>query len=112
MQPAIPFLGLFLPTLALAQFTNQSAPFWLVVESHDKYAGTALGSCHEGAAIEGLCPGNTVNTSASYEFYHFNTSSFAQQPLNATSGEQGLITYELMGSNFNRESSCDRRRRE
>jgi hypothetical protein len=37
-------------------FSNQSAPFELIIKSHNSTLnGTALLSCHQGAAIEGLC---------------------------------------------------------
>ncbi|KAF2858553.1 hypothetical protein K470DRAFT_259732 [Piedraia hortae CBS 480.64] len=84
----------FLAALVTAQFNNQSANFFLVVDSKDdRWAGTALGTCHEGAAIESLCPGHLVNSSSSYQFFQFNTSDY--------SGDTGLLTYELHGANIN-----------
>lgn len=100
---------LALSTSALAQYTNQSSPFYLVISSEDsKYNGTALEECHEGAAIEGLCigvPVAQINAStAGYSTYTFNTSS---DEVVATSslGTPGYLVSELRGSNFNRKYS-------
>ncbi|KAK5113589.1 hypothetical protein LTR85_010818 [Meristemomyces frigidus] len=96
---------LALASTALAQYTNQSAPFYLVLLSKDgKYNGTALEACHEGAGIEGLCTGGLLNTTAGYSTFQFNTSSneFVQ---NATLGATGYLTYELRGGNFNESES-------
>ena len=39
-------------------YANQSAPFYLVLTSQNTTLnGSTLVSCHEGAAIEGLCIG-------------------------------------------------------
>ncbi|KZF26738.1 hypothetical protein L228DRAFT_17820 [Xylona heveae TC161] len=95
-----------LTSSAMAQFTNQSAPFYLVVISQNHTInGSALVACHEGAAIEGLCVGGSIATSSpggikGVSQYNFNGSSnpYIQ---NATLGETGLLTYVLRGGNFN-----------
>ncbi|KAK4546948.1 hypothetical protein LTR36_001680 [Oleoguttula mirabilis] len=94
---------LALAITTLAQYTNQSQPFYLVLVSHDEnYNGTVLGACHEGAGIEGLCTGGLLNATSGYSTFQFNTSSdeFVQ---NANLGEWGYLTYELRGGNFNGE---------
>ncbi|KAF2859046.1 hypothetical protein K470DRAFT_219902 [Piedraia hortae CBS 480.64] len=79
----------------IAQFDNQTANFFLVVDSpgNEEYDGTTFGGCHEGAAIEGLCPGNEMNATESYQFFQHNTSSY--------SVPSGILTYELHGADFN-----------
>lgn len=53
-----------------------SKPFYLVLESsNSKLDGTALESCHEGAAIESLCKGKPVAQSNP----QFSTYRFQQQ---------------------------------
>ncbi|KAK7185334.1 hypothetical protein DPSP01_011127 [Paraphaeosphaeria sporulosa] len=63
-----------LASSALAQYDQNSKPFRLFIKSDNAtWDGTTLGTCHQGAAIEGLCPtGNThANSSFSYDtFYH------------------------------------------
>lgn len=96
MQPN-PILSLLTLTLALtttaqAQYTNQSAPFNLILQSPDSSInGDSLASCHEGAAIESLCLASATGISA--VAYNFNTSAF--------SGDNGFLTYVLRGANFN-----------
>jgi hypothetical protein len=85
---------------ATAQFTNQSAPFNLILLSHNKTLnGSALGACHEGAAIEGLCLAGNPTPGTTYEQFQFNTSVPAST-YNATLGEPGYLTYLLRGGNF------------
>jgi len=85
-----------------AQFTNQSAPFNLVVLStNSTLNGTALAACHEGAAIEGLCRGGHISPGGvGYSEFQFNTSSLSV-PFNASLGQPGVLTYLLRGGNFN-----------
>ena len=86
---------------ATAQYTNQSAPFNLILLSqNDTLNGSALGACHEGAAIEGLCVSGPPTADAGYSQFQFNTSSTPFN-YNATIGETGYLTYELRGGNFN-----------
>ncbi|KAE8443307.1 hypothetical protein EG329_002023 [Mollisiaceae sp. DMI_Dod_QoI] len=81
-----------------AQYTNQSAPFYLVLQSQNStYNGSTLSACHEGAAIEGLCLGGSL-TSTSVQ-YTFNTSSDATP--DPVLGPAGSLNYELRGGNFN-----------
>jgi len=75
---------------AQSPYSNQSAPFYLkVVSSNATLNGASFISCHEGAAIEGLClsdyPGDT---------YYLNTSTIAGQE------SSGLLVWNLVGSNF------------
>lgn len=92
---------LALGTSTVAQYTNQSAPFYLVLHSKDeKYNGTALSPCHEGAAIEALCIGGVLNSTSNSATYQFNTSS-AEYVENASLGATGYLTYELEGANSN-----------
>ncbi|RDW82603.1 hypothetical protein BP6252_03715 [Coleophoma cylindrospora] len=88
---------------ALAQYTNQTAPFNLVVLSkNETYNGTTLLACHEGAGIEGLCLTSTLTgTGLTGSTFNFNTSTYGQYNLNPAIGEQGYLTYLLRGGNFN-----------
>lgn len=84
---------LALATTGLAQNDVQSHPFQLVVHSHHhKHNGTALGACHEGAGIEGLCLGGGST-------FHFNTSK-NEEATNEFAGKTGVLTYSLVGGNF------------
>jgi hypothetical protein len=75
-----------------AQFTNQSAPFHLILHSDNKtYNNLALFPCHEGAGIEALCPGPFAPSSS---VFRFNTSS-NEIKSNSSLGEQGLLTWDL-----------------
>jgi len=76
-----------------SSWSKQSVPFNLVLKSHNATLdGTYLGACHEGAAIEGLCPYG--KTPRPYEQFYFNTSMYR----NSTSDDfqtQGLLTWNL-----------------
>lgn len=86
-------------TTSLAQEYNQSADFSLLVSAPgSQWDGTTFEACHEGAAIEALCAGATLNTSDSFQLFQFNYTS--AQPINATAGLSGYLTYELHGGNF------------
>jgi hypothetical protein len=75
---------------AAAQYTNQSAPFNLVLcSSNATLNGALLGACHEGAAIEGLCPSIGGNASASYNQFTFNYTS--EQTPDPILGITGLL---------------------
>jgi hypothetical protein len=88
-------LAITASTVVTAQYTNQSAPFKLVLHSSNvTYDGACLSPCHEGAAVEALCPSGPAST------YTFNTSSNSVS-YNASIGETGYLTYELSGGNFN-----------
>ena len=87
-----PFLALAASSVS-AQFLNQTAPFNLVLlSSNSTINGSALGACHEGAAIEGLCLGFASPFTLNY------TASTNPTP---TIGTYGYLTYELRGGNFN-----------
>ncbi|KAN0092158.1 hypothetical protein V8E51_018005 [Hyaloscypha variabilis] len=83
---------------AVAQNTNQSAAFNLVISSANKTLdGTFLGACHEGAAFEGLCPG-PANATAEYNQYAFNyTASETPDPV---LGITGQLTWVLQSANI------------
>jgi hypothetical protein len=79
--------------LITAQLTNQSPPFGLQIVSTDAtYNGHYLLACHEGAAIEALCPGGTDNPVP----FNLNFSGSTQDEWT-----QGYLTWELRGGNFN-----------
>ncbi|PVH98042.1 hypothetical protein DM02DRAFT_616072 [Periconia macrospinosa] len=64
--------------LTLAQYDTYSAPFRLVLSSDDPTLNnTALGACHEGAAVEGLCKTNqtTSDPPTFYTTFYQATSS-------------------------------------
>ncbi|KAL9622813.1 MAG: hypothetical protein Q9160_002932 [Pyrenula sp. 1 TL-2023] len=88
----LPFSLLLTLPPTLAQYTNQSAPFGLVLLSPDPTINSSfLASCHTGAAIESLCLASATGIPSTT--YNFNTSEF--------SGSTGILTYVLRGSNFN-----------
>lgn len=60
-----------------------------------KYS-TALGACHEGAAIEGLClTGETLNdTASSYTTFYHNLSAYANDPSGAPD-VSGVLSWNL-----------------
>jgi len=101
MQASILSLVLALgASQVVAQYTNQSAPFNLILcSSNATLNGALLGACHEGAAIEGLCPSIGGNASASYNLFTFNYTS--KQTPDPIFGITGLLTWELRGGNFN-----------
>ncbi|KAL9107015.1 MAG: hypothetical protein Q9227_008051 [Pyrenula ochraceoflavens] len=82
---------------------NQTAPFSLILQTavSSPLNGTALASCHEGAAIEGLCvtsspPSSNLSYAQTYRF-NYSASSTAPDPSPST---QGYVVYELRGGNF------------
>jgi len=94
---------LSLSAAASAQYTNQSAPFYLHVlsSSNSTLNDTSLYPCHEGAAIEGLCLTGKINgnwTNASQ--YHLNTTTQEGLVFNETLGEPGYLAWTLVGGNF------------
>ncbi|KAF2810708.1 uncharacterized protein BDZ99DRAFT_462052 [Mytilinidion resinicola] len=95
MKTSTTIIALAAATTTLAQYTNQSAPFKLQIKSENETLnGNYLYACHEGAAIEGLCPANAINLgSAGASTYNFNTSA-------STTSAVGVLTYLLQGSNF------------
>jgi hypothetical protein len=91
LSTALTLLGTF--SLITAQYTNQSAPFSLqIVSTTATYNGQYLLACHEGAAIEALCPGGTENPQP----FNFNYSGAT-----VDQWTQGYLTWELRGGNFN-----------
>jgi hypothetical protein len=76
-----------------AQYLNQTTPFNLVLLSpNTTINGSAVGGCHEGAAIQGFCLGRSSPFTFNY------SSSFSMDP---TIGTVGHLTFQLQGGNFN-----------
>jgi hypothetical protein len=100
MQTSILSLVLVLGAFqVVAQYTNQSAPFNLVLcSSNATLNGALLGACHEGAAIEGLCPSIGGNASASYNQFNFNYTS--EQTPDPVFGITGLLVCAPLHSIF------------
>lgn len=85
-----------------AQYNDQSAPFYLVLKSHNATLnGSTLFSCHEGAAIEGLCLGGKLNDGSTLDSYTYNFNYSSNTQPDPVIGIQGYLTWELRGSNFN-----------
>src|ERR1700712_5636968 len=75
-----------------AQYTNQTGPFKLqVITTNATYNGQYLGTCHEGAAIESLCP---LGLTGGVDFF-FNYTG-----LTADQSTPGYLTWVLVGGNF------------
>ncbi|KAF2276760.1 uncharacterized protein EI97DRAFT_363951, partial [Westerdykella ornata] len=90
---------------AIAQYTNQSEPFYLVLISDDQtFNGQYLAACHTGAAIESLCVAGILSPSKPNNIppaqFRFNTSDSQPVTQDATPGPSGWITYLLRGSDF------------
>jgi hypothetical protein len=84
-------------TTSITAQTTQSYSFELAIQSSNKTLdGKTLISCHEGAALEGLCI--TSNSGHSGSLYQFNTSN--AQTADPYLGKTGVLTYELSGNNF------------
>jgi hypothetical protein len=100
MQASILSLVLALgASQVVAQYTNQSAPFNLILcSSNATLNGALLGACHEGAAIEGLCPSIGGNASASYNQFTFNYTS--EQTPDPVFGITGLLVRAPLRSIF------------
>jgi hypothetical protein len=100
MQTSILSLVLVLGAFqVVAQYTNQSAPFNLVLcSSNVTLNGALLGACHEGAAIEGLCPSIGGNASALYNQFNFNYTS--KQTPDPIFGITGLLVCAPLHSIF------------
>ncbi|KAH8807180.1 hypothetical protein F5884DRAFT_788716 [Xylogone sp. PMI_703] len=94
MRASVATSLLALSASALAQYDTASAPFALVVSSiNADYNNKALSPCHEGAAIEALCLGNTFDKTNA-PTYTFNTSASAPLPDNGGTSA-GLLIYSL-----------------
>ena len=73
----------------------QSKPFFLEIHStNSTLNGKTFEACHEGAGIEGLCVSSPL-AKANPKFNTFQFNYTKSQP------NIGLITYELIGGNFN-----------
>ncbi|TVY33463.1 hypothetical protein LOCC1_G007636 [Lachnellula occidentalis] len=88
----------FVAAVNAQYYSNQSAPFNLVLSSKNSTLnGSTLGSCHEGAAIEGLCVAGPLNIdSGKYTFNYTTTQATEPTGVNVT----GLLTWLLVGGNF------------
>ncbi|KAM3421734.1 hypothetical protein BST61_g2114 [Cercospora zeina] len=85
---------LFLASTTAAQ-TTQSKPFTLSLQSTNATLnGKTLTSCHEGAAIEGLCIGPYAASQ-----YQWNTTN-GQVVSDKNLGKSGILTWELVGNKF------------
>jgi hypothetical protein len=90
MRSSISFFLAFVASQAVAQYTNQSAPFNLVLSSSNTTLnGALLGACHEGAAIEGLCLNIGSDAAASYNQYTFNYTT--EQTPDPVLGVTGIL---------------------
>ncbi|GIZ37763.1 hypothetical protein CKM354_000119900 [Cercospora kikuchii] len=82
-------------TTTIAAQTTQSKPFTLSLQSTNATLnGKTLTSCHEGAAIEGLCIGPYAASQ-----YQWNTTD-GQVVSDKNLGKSGVLTWELVGGNF------------
>ncbi|KAJ4348619.1 uncharacterized protein N0V89_009997 [Didymosphaeria variabile] len=91
------FVLAILASGALAQFDQSSKPFRLFLKSDNATLdGQTLGACHQGAAIEGLCPsGNThANNSTSYDTFYQQTQAEPTVP-GADGDPYGPIVWNL-----------------
>ena len=80
-------------------YSSQTPPFYLVLKSSNSTLnGSALASCHEGAAIESLCPGAAFNPALNPATYNLNYSSVAYPT--PSDNITGLLTWTLKGSDF------------
>lgn len=93
----IKLLGALSVTRVSAQFDSTSAPFNLIVTSTDSTInGATLFPCHEGAAIEALCPDSSTKLhsfNASAPTFNFNYSSHAVA--SSSAGIVGDLIYNL-----------------
>lgn len=77
-------------------YPNQTAPFRLILRSkRSNLNGSALSTCHEGAAIEGLCVSTAFTLPLRLDTYSLNYSSYQEQFINSTLGINGLLTWDL-----------------
>lgn len=102
-SPLLCVLSALFPATTLAQYLNQTGPFALIILSPNNATlnGTALASCHEGAAIESLCttlapPPATQEYSTTYVFNYSSSIT----PSDPSLGTPGYVTYLLVGGNF------------
>jgi hypothetical protein len=93
------FLTLFLPAIACAGYSTRSPSFELILlaPQNSTLNGTALGACHEGAAIEAFCWGPRMcsdPTSQAYKVpFYFNTSDSNNDTKAADI--PGVLAYDL-----------------
>lgn len=83
---------------------SQTAPFYLVISAPGRQInGSYLASCHEGAAIEGLC----VASSSKYSASSYNLNYTAEDIANFPLGTVGVLTWILRGVGFNLSSPME-----
>ncbi|KAF2640857.1 hypothetical protein P280DRAFT_507439 [Massarina eburnea CBS 473.64] len=86
-------LAVFLNGIALAQRDANSKPFRLFIKSSNSTInGTALGACHQGAAIEGACITSDRITDPPRSYTTFYHSEWANEPANDL---PGILFYNL-----------------
>jgi hypothetical protein len=90
-------------TSVSAQFLNQTGPFKLqLVSQDDSLNGKFLAACHEGAAIESLCPLNgTIDTAVPFYYNYSDTSSFVSTSGYLTFLLPGPDVFEPMSLSYN-----------
>ncbi len=98
MRASTALLALGASLTSAQYYANQSAPFYLQLSSSNTTVdGAILASCHEGAAIEGLCLGGGLPADSSSTYYLNYTT---QQTPDPVLGYTGLLTWVLHGGNF------------
>lgn len=76
-------------------YCNQSAPFKLVIRwTKGEDSDSALFSCHEGAAIDGICVTTAFDPPIDASTYYFNYSSSNETP-DPKIGYAGLLTWNM-----------------
>ncbi|KAF2128961.1 hypothetical protein P153DRAFT_367259 [Dothidotthia symphoricarpi CBS 119687] len=94
--------GLTALTAAQDQYYDvQSSGFRLILKSaNETLNGTALGACHQGAAIEGLCRTDVTldDPATSYTTFYHNVSSAQNYSSNAFDTD-GILSWVLSANN-------------
>ena len=101
MKPGLALGIALVASVASAQYTNQTAPFYLrLIYDQAKYDSTLETSCHQGAAIGGLCAfvETLENVTLSGSTFQFNASSYDSDN---GAPSTGYLTHELVGADFN-----------
>ncbi|KAJ0163956.1 hypothetical protein CTA2_2055 [Colletotrichum tanaceti] len=84
-------LALLSASLATAQFTNQTEPFWLKFTScNGSSEETYLTSCHSGAGQAGLCPESQSPATHTQYFFNETQTNFRDYALGALTWNQPL----------------------
>ncbi|OTB04234.1 hypothetical protein M426DRAFT_321083 [Hypoxylon sp. CI-4A] len=84
--------------MAQGPYTNQSAPFALVLQSSNaSLNGLKLSACHSGAAVESFCLDESVHTPAFQTFFFNGSASPPPSGTNPGFLPSGLITWTFTG---------------